>query len=109
MLNNKLSLNKLINLVDHLNDGVFHIEEDRVVYASQVLLTMLGYQDEDVVGQFFKGFIAEEDRDYVMENYKQRLQGKNIPHEYEFRLLTKEKKKIDVMINVGIYTDEEGT
>jgi len=104
----RVSLEKLFNLIDHLDDGVFVIENGCVVYGSEVLLDLLGYSEEEALGQPFERFIAERSRPMVVENYRARLAGENPPKEYEFYLLTKDNQNIIVRINVGVYKDEQG-
>ncbi len=104
----RVSMEKLFNLIDHLDDGVFVVENGRVVYGSKVLLDLLGYSEEEALGQPFEKFIADQSRPMVVENYRARLAGENPPKEYELYLLSKDNQNIIVRINVGVYKDEQG-
>jgi len=97
-----------MNLIDHLDDGVFVVENGKLVYASGALVRTLGYEKTEVLGVDFINFIAEDDRPLVMKNYQDRLQGKNPPSEYEYHLLSKAGEKVIVRMNVGVYKDEQG-
>lgn len=103
-----LNPEKLSKLVDHLDDGIFVVEKGILVYASDVVLDLLGYTKEEALGEPFVIFIADRSKEKVVNNYQDRLAGLNPPKEYEFYMLSKTGEEIISRLNVGVYTDENG-
>lgn len=97
-----------MTLLDHLHDGVFSIENGLMVYANQSLATLVDYPLDEVLQQPFTRFVYEADLDRVTSYYQARLRGADVPHEYEFRMRSKQGAPIDVRINVGVSVAEDG-
>jgi len=106
--NIELTLEKLKTLLDHLHDGVFSIENGLVVYANQALATLIECPLDEILQQSFSRFVFHEDLEKVVGYYQARLQGEDVPHEYEFRMLSKQGNAIDVRINVGVSVAKDG-
>jgi PAS domain S-box-containing protein len=106
--NSELTLKKLKTLLDHLHDGVFAIEDGVMVYANQALAALINCPLDEILQQPFTRFIFEEDLEKVVSYYQARLQGADVPNEYEFRMLSKQGKAIDVRINVGVSVADDG-
>ena len=108
MPNSELTLKKLKTLLNHLHDGVFAIENGLMVYANQALATLIEYPLDEILQQPFTRFIFEDDLEKVVSYYQARLQGVDVPNEYEFRMFSKQGNTIDVRINVGVSVAEDG-
>ncbi|MCK5335315.1 MAG: diguanylate cyclase [Gammaproteobacteria bacterium] len=108
MAKKELSIEKFKVLLNHFNDGVFLIEDGLFVYVNSVFADLVDYSINEIVNQSFVPFVYEEDRDKVIDYYAARVRGENVPQEYEFRLRNKQGEAIDILINVGIYTNEDG-
>jgi len=104
----ELTLKKLKTLLNHLHDGVFSIEDGLMVYANQALATLIDYPLDEILQQPFTRFVFEGDLEKVVSYYQARLQGENVPHEYEFRMRSKQGQAIDVRINVGVSVAKDG-
>jgi len=77
-------------LIENIQDGVFIIQDAKIKFSNEAFAGMIGYTAEELSGIDIKKLIAPEDLEMVMERYKQRLDGKDIPKEYEFRMLHKD-------------------
>lgn len=98
---------KYRTLVENIQDGVFIIQDFRIVFANEAFLRMGGYSEDDVMGKDFREFIVPEDLEMVADYYNQRLKGEEVPKEYEFNALHKDgKTRITVNINVGLVNYE---
>jgi len=97
-----------MTLLDHLHDGLFSIENGLMVYANQALAALVDYPLDEILQQPFTRFIYEADLDRVVSYYQARLRGEDVPHEYEFRMRSKQGTAIDVRINVGVSVAEDG-
>jgi rsbT co-antagonist protein RsbR len=95
-------------LIDRLLDGIFVIEAGRFTLVNGALARMLGYSIEEMIGQPFSQYVAPEDRQTVVDHYRQRIAGSSAPEEYEARLLCKDGlTRIETLIGVRVY--EAGT
>jgi len=97
------SEDKYRTLIDNIQDGVFLIREREIIFANEALARMNGYQVDELLGKNFEELIFPEDLSLVQSRYDQRIQGLDVPNEYEFRLRSKNSDKIVcVNMNVGV-------
>jgi len=90
-------------LVDNIQDGVFILQDEKIIFANESLAQMIGYPVTELVGRQFNDLIVPEDAEMVLERYRRRQAGDRVPGEYEFRTLHKDgRTHIMVNINVGI-------
>jgi PAS domain S-box-containing protein len=75
----------LIAFAETCDDGVLVVlgEVATIVYCNQKLASLTGYQIEDVTGRSIKNFIHPEAFDQVFRNYRDRMEGKDVPEIYE--------------------------
>ncbi len=59
------------SLVEALGEGVFILQEEKIVYANNTLSTMLHLGREELIGQRFKDFIASEDLLLAIDVFKE--------------------------------------
>ncbi|WP_340024342.1 diguanylate cyclase [Paenibacillus sp. FSL K6-1096] len=100
---------KYRQLVSNLQDGVFVTRNKRLVYVNEALAAMLGYQADEMLEQPFEHFISPSEREKVMHYYARRVEGKQVPAEYETRLMHKDKNRELIVIHKVIrimYMDE---
>ncbi|WP_150275737.1 diguanylate cyclase [Paenibacillus tepidiphilus] len=88
---------KYRELVANLQDGIFITQDAKCRYVNEALAQMLGYSPEDMLEQPFEAFLAPGEREKVMHYYKRRMDGKQVPPEYETRLLHKDGREIIVI------------
>ncbi|MDH5541848.1 MAG: PAS domain S-box protein [Nitrospinota bacterium] len=86
----RLSEEKYRTLIENIQEGIFLLQEGKFVYVNDRFAEMTGYKVAEIIGKEFAPFVAPEDRNKVFERYKRRLQGEDVPKEYEFRLLHKD-------------------
>ena len=97
------SAEKYRTLVRHIQDGVFLMQDGLIVFCNPVYAEMVGYSPEEMPGIPIPTLIAPEDRERVMENYRNRLSGNTVPADYEFHMLHKDKTtRVPVRMSVGI-------
>ena len=101
----KQSEEKYRILIDNIQDGVFIIQDGKIQFANEAFTRMGGYTMGEVIGKDFRELVAPEDLEMVAERYQRRQAGKDVPKEYEFRMLQKDgKTRTLVNINVGLIT-----
>lgn len=94
-------------LMEHLQDGVYAIERELMVYANPALCRLLERPPEDIIGRPFTELIAPEDRALVLARHRDRIAGINGPEAYSLRLLTAngERRMCDLQVGVTVSRD----
>ncbi len=93
-------------LIEHANDAICVAQDGLIKFFNPRLQQMLGYDAAALSVIPFTDVIAPEDRELVLGRYVQRLRGEEVPHQYEFRLLTKQGKTQWIEINSVMLTWE---
>lgn len=89
-------------LIENIQDGAFIIQDAKLQYVNEAFAGMTGYNMGEVIGKDFREFIVEEDKELVTGRYYKRQSGENVPEEYDFRMLHKDRTNITVNMNVGL-------
>jgi PAS domain S-box-containing protein len=90
-------------LVEHSRDGIFIIQDGRLVFYNQALTGLSGYSAEELDGMLLSGLIAPEDQDTVLSRARNRAAGKAVPDRYEVSLLHKDgSRRIRIRISAGL-------
>ena len=99
----KESEEKYRTLIENIQDGVFIIEKDKIIFVNEALARMTGYSIDEMNGMDFSRVIAPEDREMVISRYHKRQSGEEVLRNYEFRLLHKDgETRLTVNIHVGV-------
>jgi PAS domain S-box-containing protein len=77
-------------VVEHANQGILIAQDGIVKFSNPKILEILGYSQEELSSKPFTELIHPDDRQMVVENHLKRLQGIELPHIYDFRILDKE-------------------
>ncbi len=96
------SEDKYRSFVERANDGVAIIQDSFLKFANARLADMLGYELKEMTGAEFVAFIAPEDQNKLINRYKKRLAGEEIPSIYEATLLKKNGQRFPVEVNAGL-------
>lgn len=89
-------------IVETIQDGVFIISDGIIQYANDALSKMTGYTCDEIMKCSYPTLIYEDDVTFVEEMYKKRLDGEDVPREYEFRLKHKDGSIVYVIVSVGV-------
>ncbi|MGV8056851.1 MAG: PAS domain S-box protein [Smithellaceae bacterium] len=90
-------------LIDKIRDGVFIIQDARLIFVNETFSRMTGYPMEEITNMDMRKVIAPEDVARVEDSYYRRLAGENVVNDYEFRILHKDQKtRIYVNMRVNI-------
>ena len=97
------------DLFDNAPVGYHEIDsEGRIVRINRTELTLLGYESEELVGQYIWKYNANEN--YSLKSTKEKLQGRQIsPAPYERELLRKNGSKITVLQHDRVLWAEDGS
>jgi len=100
------SEHKYSTLVEKGNDGIIIIQDGVLKFVNQKAAEITGFSVKSAIGRPFTDFIAPEYKKLVLERYKRRLRGEEIPRIYEIKILSKGGKKIPVEINASLIEHE---
>ncbi|MBI3661358.1 PAS domain S-box protein [Candidatus Acetothermia bacterium] len=78
--------------------------EGRFIFVNRRLQTMLGYTAEELIGQIWTKIIPLDQQPKVAEHTQQRIKGK--ANHYETALLTKDGRRIAVLISATPFTQD---
>ena len=86
-------------LVENANAATFIAQDGLIKIANHKTEAMLGYNLEKLAKTPFDVFIHPDDRDMVLDRYKRRLSGENVPTAYTFRVITRDGKELWIQPN----------
>jgi len=86
-------------LVENAIDATFIAQDGVIKSANHKTEAMMGYSLEELATTPFNAFIHPDDRDMVLDRYKRRLSGEDVPTAYTFRVITKDGKELWIQPN----------
>lgn len=89
-------------LVEQTNDGAIIIQDGTVKYVNFQMAETLGYAVDEMGDTNFLDYVHPDDHAKVLDFYKRRIQGEDVPNIYELDGLRKNGSKIEIEINSGI-------
>lgn len=90
-------------LVEHIEDGVFIVQDDLLVFCNQTFADIIGYSRGEILGTLMYEYISPEHRDELIWKCHNTKEYDVILESYEARFLHKDKKSsISVIISLRI-------
>ena len=86
-------------LVNNANEAIFVIQDRYIQFSNPKSAELTGYSPQELVSQSFETFVHPDDRPLVVSRYQDRIEGKNPPHSYRFRLQKKDGRSIWVQLS----------
>jgi two-component system cell cycle sensor histidine kinase/response regulator CckA len=80
-------------LVENANDATFIAQDGVVKFANNKTEDILGYSPEELATTPFNDLIHPDDRDMVLDRYRRRLNGEEVPTAYTFRAIARDGKE----------------
>ncbi|MBN2175869.1 MAG: tetratricopeptide repeat protein [Bacteroidales bacterium] len=88
---------KYKSLVDSIQDGLFILQQEKIIYANEAMCKILGYNNHSELYELSpRQLIAREDYQQITSNYNKRITGGSVPSSYEFKMIHKSGKEIDI-------------
>ena len=79
------------NLIENASQAINVVQNGMIKYTNPILSTLMGYSPEELYSRPFPEFIHPDDRDMVVQHYRQRLTGELTDSStYRFRAVTKD-------------------
>ena len=99
----KQSEEKYRNLIEHSNDAIYLLYENKFEVINERFEKMFGVTQEEVRAPDFDfiQLVAPKSRELVIERAKMIAQGQEPSHRYEFSALTKDGKEVEVEVSVS--------
>ncbi|MCK5125308.1 MAG: PAS domain S-box protein [candidate division Zixibacteria bacterium] len=76
-------------LLENANEGIFIAQDGVIPFCNPKLSEITGYDTEEMGKMNFSELLHPDDREFVMNNHRRRLQGEDISTVYAFRIITK--------------------
>ncbi len=89
---------KYKTLIENSLVGIIIYSEDHIVYANPRFNEMLGYNEDDYKNMQIWDFIHPAMRDEIRERAYRRIQGEDIPPEYELQAIKKDGTILDCLL-----------
>jgi PAS domain S-box-containing protein len=94
---------KYKSLVDSIQDGLFILQQEKLIYANEAFCHILGYENYSEIYELNpEQIVAPEDYPKIYQNYQKRISGKYVPTSYEFKMIHKSGKPIDINLCAGM-------
>lgn len=93
-------------LLQTLSDGLILINNQRIHFSNKVFADLFGYSTDELIDMKIDDLISDEDREVVLERYQRRQNGELVPLEYEIKGLTKNRRNIPVLLNIGLVSSQ---
>ena len=95
----RVSEEKYRTLVENATEIILIIQDERIKFANPLGVVQSGYAAEVLFQIPIAELIHPEDREAVLERYRQRIQGKQVPGNQTYRLLRKSGEVMWVQVN----------
>lgn len=96
------------HLVENVNAGIALARGDRFVYVNPKLCEMTGYTAEELTSRPFLEFVVPAYREEVMDRYRRRQAGEELPPTYEIWVYHKDGREMCLELTASIMHDEHG-
>jgi len=77
------------NFVANLPIGIVITQDGLIKYANQATVEMIGYPEEELVGQPFMPMVCETDREWLMDLHQRRMKGEKVESTYLLNMVRK--------------------
>ncbi|MFQ5721064.1 MAG: PAS domain S-box protein [Candidatus Aminicenantales bacterium] len=97
------------SIVENSHAGILMADESyRFVYVNDELCRLVGYEREELIGRDFRHLLDDESRQLVIDRYRRRQRGEDVPSRYEFNVVRKDGQKRRVEISSTVIKDKKG-
>jgi PAS domain S-box-containing protein len=93
---------KYRNLVERANDGIAFIQNGIVMYANPRLAEIWGGVTDEVIGTPFADYLSPECVSEVVDRYKRRMSGEDVPAMFEITFMRKDGSRMDAEVNANV-------
>jgi PAS domain S-box-containing protein len=73
-------------LVENSQEAILIVQDGLFKFVNPLLCEKVGRTPEELIDKPFIGYVYQDDREFVMSRYLQRMEGENVPISYDFRI-----------------------
>ena len=95
------------HLIEHANDAIYVVQDGLLRMINPRSVELSGYSEQELLNQPFVTFIHPEDREMLLDRFRERIGGKTIPSRYTFRSVRKDNSIRWVELSVVLITWDE--
>jgi PAS domain S-box-containing protein len=95
---------KYRTLVEQANDGIAILQDRLLKYANPRTAKIIGYTADEITGTPFTEYIHPDELPNVVNHYKRRMAGEEVPSKYESIILHKDGHEVFIEINANLIT-----
>ena len=89
-------------LIESIQDGIYIIQDEKIVYANEAFCELSQYTYEELCDLNPDEIVAAESLRAFNLYYAKQIRGENVPNSIEFRLKSKKGENIDVTTSSGL-------
>ncbi len=89
-------------MVENAREGIMIAQDRRLIFVNRATEGIMGYSKEILTSQPFADFIHPDDRNLVVTRHLDRLNGREIPPVYSFRIVCSNKMIKQVELNAAV-------
>jgi len=97
---------KYRSLIERTKDGVIITQNGIIKFVNNRMTEIVGYTANEMIDTSFLDYVYPDERPRILEIYKKRLQGEDIPDIYEMLAFHKNGEAISIETNSGIIAYE---
>ena len=95
---------KYRDVISNANESIFIIQDMKIKFPNPAALELIGFSENELLNREFIEMVSAEDRDYVFDIHKRRLNGENVPDNYSFRAVNEKGRKFWVEVTAKMVT-----
>lgn len=89
-------------VVENAHEAIIITQDMKLVFANRAVTEQIGYSRETLTSGVFTSFIHPDDRRMVADYSIKRLNDKNVPYVYSFRIISQDGKVKWIELNATI-------
>jgi two-component system cell cycle sensor histidine kinase/response regulator CckA len=93
-------------VVENANDAIFIVQNETIKFPNRQMIAFTGHAEEELTSVPFSRFIHQDDREMVANRHRERLQGRDVPATYSFKIVNKSGDTIWVEASIVLVTWE---
>jgi PAS domain S-box-containing protein/putative nucleotidyltransferase with HDIG domain len=93
---------KYRSVVERASDGIAVLQDGKIIFANKRLAEMWGGDVEELVNRPMIDFLHPDETAKVVDRYKKRMAGEDVPPIYETIMKSKDGSDICIELNVGV-------
>ncbi|MDH5445994.1 MAG: PAS domain S-box protein [Gammaproteobacteria bacterium] len=91
-------------LADNAHDGIFIVQNEKLVYANQRACEILGYNNTELLKLKLIDIVHPDEAQQVLEIHQRRLRGEDVAKQYEAHFRNKQSNAVPVELTAAVTT-----